>query len=56
MEQHAFARDAIEVRRLHPFGAVCAGVTVAPVVGDDEEDIGAFGLGLQGKGGEAELS
>ena len=56
MKEDAFAGDAIEVRSFDPFGAVGSGVAVAPVVGDDEENVRTFGLGLEGNGGEAELA
>ena len=42
-EEDAFAGDAIEVGRAEPLGAVGSGVAVGPVVGDDEEDVGAAG-------------
>lgn len=35
-KQHAFACDAVKIRRLHPRGAIRAGVLPAPVVEDDE--------------------
>ena len=37
--EQAFARDAIEVRRLNPGATIRTGMTVAPVVHDEEEDI-----------------
>ena len=56
MEQDALSGNAIEVRRLHPFCAIGAGMAVTPVVGDDEEDIGAFRLGREGECGEADVT
>ena len=52
-EEQAFLGEAIEVRGLDPGTTVGAGMALAPVVGDDEEDIGSgrFGGGEAGEGG-----
>src|SRR5581483_1133150 len=45
LEQHALPGDAVEVRRFDPGAAVGAAVLPAPVVEDDEQDVGAWSFG-----------
>jgi len=42
LEEHALARHAVKVRRLHPVAAVGIRVLPAPVVEDDEENVWTF--------------
>src|SRR5439155_3481405 len=37
---HAAGRERVEVRRRHVLAAVNAGVAIAEIVGDDDEDVG----------------
>ena len=52
-EEHAFGGEAVEVGRFVGLAAVAAQAFVAEVVGQDEEDVGAFGLGAERGGGES---